>query len=48
MKKLFLIAVVSFAVVSLSSCFRGGYGCKGNSRSMTGEGHYKRGVRKSY
>ena len=48
MRKLVLIAVVSFAVISLSSCFRGGYGCHGNSRTMTGDGMYKRGVRKSY
>jgi hypothetical protein len=47
MKKVFLFAVVLFAVVSLSSCFRGGYGCKGNSRSMTGEGMHKRGSRLS-
>lgn len=27
----------------LSSCFREGYGCKHNSRTMTGDGMFKRG-----
>lgn len=43
MKKLIIIAIV--LGITLSSCYRGGYGCKGNSRSMTGEGMFKRGVR---
>jgi hypothetical protein len=42
MKKIIIIAIV---LGTLSSCYRGGYGCHGNSRSMTGEGHHKRGVR---
>ena len=37
-----LICMVCYA---LTSCSHDGYGCRGNSRSMTGEGHYKRGSR---
>lgn len=48
MKKLIVgIVLVTFVIGGLSSCFRGGYGCKGNSRTMTGEGMFKRGSRLS-
>jgi len=47
MKKVFLaIAIVSLIAVFMSSC-RTGYGCHGNSRTMTGEGMFKRGSRLS-
>jgi hypothetical protein len=32
-------------ISSMSSCSRNGYGCRGNSRTMTGEGMWKRGSR---
>jgi len=48
MKKLIvLLVLVTFVIGGLSSCFRGGYGCHGNSRTMTGEGMFKRGSRLS-
>jgi hypothetical protein len=43
MKKIIIIAIV--LGITLSSCYRGGFGCHGNSRTMTGEGMRKRGVR---
>ena len=50
MKKLIvMLVVVTFVIGGLSSCYRGGYGCKGNSRTMTGEGMFKRnGCGRSY
>jgi hypothetical protein len=42
MKKL-IIALVLLVLVG-TSC-RTGYGCRGNSRTMTGEGMFKRGSR---
>jgi hypothetical protein len=39
------ILLLSLIILSMTSCFKGGYGCKGNSRSMTGEGMWKRGSR---
>jgi hypothetical protein len=42
--RLSFIALIMLILLGfmLSSCYRGGYGCHGNSRSMTGEGHYKK------
>jgi len=37
--------LICMLVYALCSCSRNGYGCRGNSSSMTGEGHYKRGSR---
>ena len=37
--------LICMLVFAMTSCRTSGYGCKGNSRSMTGEGHYKRGSR---
>lgn len=42
----FALALLAiFLISSFSSCSRNGYGCKGNSRTMTGEGMWKRGSR---
>lgn len=35
-----IVGIIVFSLM-LSSCATG-YGCHGNSKSMTGEGHYKR------
>lgn len=40
MKKILFISLI--LIIALSSCYRGGFGCKGNSRSITGEGMHKR------
>lgn len=41
-----LLAILAIVFISsLSSCSRNGYGCRGNSRTMTGEGMFKRGSR---
>lgn len=42
-KLLFLFAIIT--ALLLQSCYSTGYGCHGNSRSMTGEGMFKRGSR---
>ena len=41
---LFVAIIVTMLITALSSC-RTGYGCHGNSRTMTGEGMFKRGSR---
>ena len=41
-----LLAMLAVIFISsISSCSRNGYGCRGNSRTMTGEGMWKRGSR---
>jgi hypothetical protein len=41
------VLILAFVVIILllSSCRTSGYGCHGNSRTMTGEGMFKRGSR---
>jgi hypothetical protein len=39
------ILLLSLIILAMTSCRTSGYGCKGNSRSMTGEGMWKRGSR---
>jgi len=48
-KSIIITAVLATLAIifisSMSSCSRNGYGCRGNSRTMTGEGMWKRGSR---
>lgn len=39
------VAVVAAIAIMFTSCYTSGYGCKGRSRNITGEGYHKRGVR---
>ena len=42
---LFVAILATMIITALSSCRTTGYGCHGNSRTMTGEGMWKRGSR---
>ena len=43
--QLILILIGAILILELTSCYTTGYGCRGKSRSMTGEGMWKRGSR---
>jgi len=45
---LIIAAICMFLLACLSGCSHNGYGCHGNSRTMTGEGIKKHNIRRSY
>ena len=42
------VILLSFVILIFASCSHKGYGCTGRSKTMTGDGYYKKYTRKSY